>query len=217
MAFNIQCPGCQRKLSVPDTMLNKRVKCPSCAEVFQASETPDAEKPQKAKPPLTESIEPAPERPAKLPAPKVVKDEADAETDYAYEEEPKKKSGPGRRQSRDDEDEPRPARRRRDDDDDDDEDDYAPRRRSRVPHRGGLILTLGIISLVVWCCPLAGWIVGGIVLNMANKDLAEMAARRMDDSGHGLTMAGKICGIIAVVLSTLNAIAGFILRMTNKF
>jgi hypothetical protein len=39
----------------------------------------------------------------------------------------------------------------------------------------------------------------------------------MDDSGHGLTMAGKICGIIAVVLSTLNAIAGFILRMTNKF
>jgi hypothetical protein len=77
-------------------------------------------------------------------------------------------------------------------------------------------LTLGIISLVVWCCPLAGWIMGGIVMNMANKDLAEMAAGRMDKSGHGITLAGKICGIVAVVLATLNAIAGAILRITNR-
>jgi hypothetical protein len=76
-------------------------------------------------------------------------------------------------------------------------------------------LTLGILALFVWCCPIIGWIVGGIVLNMANKDLTEMAARRMDDSGYGITMAGKICGIIGLVLATLNAIGGAILRITN--
>jgi hypothetical protein len=36
---------------------------------------------------------------------------------------------------------------------------------------------------------------------MANKDLKEMAAGRMDPTGRGTTQAGKICGIISVVLA----------------
>jgi hypothetical protein len=62
------------------------------------------------------------------------------------------------------------------------------------PHRGGVILTLGILGIV--CC----FICGIIAWVMGNNDLREMAAGRMDRSGEGLTQAGKICGIIGVIL-----------------
>jgi hypothetical protein len=51
---------------------------------------------------------------------------------------------------------------------------------------------------------------------MANKDLVEMAVGNMDDSGRGITLAGKICAIVALVLATLNAIAGAVLRVTDN-
>lgn len=35
---------------------------------------------------------------------------------------------------------------------------------------------------------------------MGNNDLREMAAGRMDRSGQGMTQAGKICGMIGVIL-----------------
>jgi hypothetical protein len=62
------------------------------------------------------------------------------------------------------------------------------------PHRGTLILVLGILSLVI-CQPLgiAAWIMG-------SNDMKEMDAGTMDPSGRGLTQAGKICGIVALVL-----------------
>jgi uncharacterized membrane protein YidH (DUF202 family) len=62
------------------------------------------------------------------------------------------------------------------------------------PHRGGIILTLGILGIV--CC----FICGIIAWVMGNSDLREMAAGRMDRSGEGLTQAGKICGMISVIL-----------------
>ncbi len=67
-------------------------------------------------------------------------------------------------------------------------------RRDAAPHRGVLILVLGILSLVF--CALTGpvaWILG-------NTDLAEIRAGRMDPEGEGLTRAGQICGIIGTVL-----------------
>jgi hypothetical protein len=62
------------------------------------------------------------------------------------------------------------------------------------PHRGTLILVLGILSLVV-CGPLgiAAWVMG-------SGDLKEMDAGTMDPSGRGITQAGKICGIIGTIL-----------------
>ena len=70
-------------------------------------------------------------------------------------------------------------------------------------HRGGLILGLGIVSLVL--CQLLGvvaWV-------MANADLREMDAGRMDPEGRSLTEAGKICGIIAVAMAVIGVL-GFI-------
>jgi hypothetical protein len=59
-----------------------------------------------------------------------------------------------------------------------------------VPHRGGLILVLGLLSWIG--CPLlsfAAWIMG-------SHDLREMRAGRMDRSGEAATLAGMIFGMI---------------------
>jgi hypothetical protein len=68
------------------------------------------------------------------------------------------------------------------------------------PHRGTLILVLGILGLVV-CSPLAivAWIMGA-------GDLKEMDAGTMDPSGRGTTQAGKICGIIGTILLVLGLV-----------
>jgi len=72
------------------------------------------------------------------------------------------------------------------------------------PHRGVLILVFGILSIV--CC----FIFGIIAWVMGNGDLREMSMGRMDPSGRGLTQAGKICGIIGIVLIILQIVAGIL-------
>ena len=73
------------------------------------------------------------------------------------------------------------------------------------PHRGTLILVLGILGLVV-CGPLgiAAWIMG-------NGDLKEMDAGTMDSSGRSTTNGGRICGIIATSLMALGLLVGIAL------
>ena len=68
------------------------------------------------------------------------------------------------------------------------------------PHRGTLILILGILSLVV-CAPLgiAAWVMG-------SSDLKEIDAGTMDPAGRGTTQAGKICGIIGTILFILSLV-----------
>ena len=65
------------------------------------------------------------------------------------------------------------------------------------PHRGTLILVLGILGLVVCMpCGIVAWV-------MANGDLKKMGEGRMDKEGEGMTKAGKICGIIATILAII--------------
>ena len=62
------------------------------------------------------------------------------------------------------------------------------------PHRGGLILALGILGLV--SCQVLGvaaWIMGA-------DDIKEMRAGRMDPSGEGLTQAGYALGMVSTIL-----------------
>ncbi len=65
---------------------------------------------------------------------------------------------------------------------------------SVAPHRGVLILVLGILGIV--CC----FICGIIAWVMGNNDMREIDAGRMDPTGRGLTQVGKICGIVGVIL-----------------
>lgn len=79
------------------------------------------------------------------------------------------------------------------------------------PHRGGIILALGLGGLVVglpcslFCLPfglislplgIAAWVMG-------NYDLEAISTGRMDPSGESLTRAGKIVGIITCSLTAL--------------
>lgn len=74
------------------------------------------------------------------------------------------------------------------------------------PHRGGLILALGVLGLVVQC-PLfsvAAWVMG-------NHDLREIDAGRMDPEGLGLTQAGRILGmIVSILFLVIAAVAGVV-------
>ena len=72
------------------------------------------------------------------------------------------------------------------------------------PHRGVVILVFGILSLVL--CQffgIAAWV-------MANADLQEMAAGRMDRDGRDMTNAGRICGIVGTSLLGLQVIIVFL-------
>src|SRR5262245_22174929 len=179
MPETVQCPDCQSKLKVPETLLGKSVKCPKCGSVFQATGADAAE------PPMPEA--PVRERPAARPRPEP------PPPDEEFEEEADEGG---------DEDRPRRPRRRR-------SSGY------EAPHRGGLVLTLGILSIPLACCPIAGLILGIIALVMANADLSKMQSGAMDPSGQGTTRGGQICGIIGLALSVINAVAGVIINLQN--
>jgi hypothetical protein len=58
MSVHVQCPACQRRCELNESLLGKAVRCPGCQEVFTAAEAP-----------ATEGIHsgPVPSRPARLP------------------------------------------------------------------------------------------------------------------------------------------------------
>src|SRR6056297_725851 len=64
-------------------------------------------------------------------------------------------------------------------------------------HRGVTVLVLGILGLV--CC----FILGIVAWVMGNSDLQKMDQGLMDPSGRDLTQAGKICGMISVILQII--------------
>lgn len=70
------------------------------------------------------------------------------------------------------------------------------RRAHYPPHRGGIILALGIFSFFCDCL----FIPGILAWSLGAADLREIKAGRMDPDGHGLTTAGMILGIITTCL-----------------
>jgi predicted Zn finger-like uncharacterized protein len=146
---------------------------------------------------------------AEPPPPPVEEDVPDVSAFQVAETAPER--APRRREPDDPLDFEAPARRRALEDD---EDDYDGGR----PHRGGLILTLGILTLFFsLCCPLVCWIIGGIGLNMAGSDLRAMSRREMDRSGRGLTQTGKTLMNVGVAIGVANAVLGVILRLSGAF
>ena len=68
------------------------------------------------------------------------------------------------------------------------------------PHRGTIVLVLGILSLAVcFICGIIAWV-------MANNDLREMAAGTMDPSGENNTRAGRTCGMIGTILGAVGLV-----------
>ena len=80
------------------------------------------------------------------------------------------------------------------------------------PHRGVLVLILGILSFVL-CgifTAVPAWVMG-------NSDLKEMDAGTMDPTGRGMTKAGKILGIIATILTIVSLILTLIVVAAGVF
>ncbi len=81
------------------------------------------------------------------------------------------------------------------------------RRRPRLrPHRGGTVLTMGILGIVCAGC----FVFGIIAWVMGSGDLGQMRSGSMDRSGEGTTQAGMICGIVGVVLGVLGWLANLV-------
>jgi hypothetical protein len=81
------------------------------------------------------------------------------------------------------------------------------------PHRGTLILVLGILSLV------ACGFFGPVAWIMGSNDLREIEAGRMDPAGEGQTRAGRVCGIIGTILLVLSVplccVGGLVWSLAN--
>jgi hypothetical protein len=76
--------------------------------------------------------------------------------------------------------------------------------RVRKPHRGLLILILGILGFFVFPCAIIAWVLG-------NSDLREMDACRMDQSGRSETQTGKTLGMIAVAIAACFFLLGIVM------
>jgi hypothetical protein len=90
-------------------------------------------------------------------------------------------------------------------------------RRDSDPHRGGLILTLGIISICIFplsfMCSIFGIIfhvigagLGIAAWRMGAGDLKKMREGSIDPAGQGSTQAGMVCGIVGTCLCALGAL-----------
>jgi predicted Zn finger-like uncharacterized protein len=211
------CPSCSTRLTVETTDLGSDVQCPTCNTVFKATRpgsTPPVPPPA---PPKLSKLEDAgrrekasddeDEKPKKKsrwgdddeerPSKKKRRDDDEEEDD----DRPRKKS----RRDDDEEEDDRPRKKSRRDDDDDDDDRPRKKKRSRSgrlePHRGMLILILGILGLV--CCGICAI----VAVILGGSDLKKMDDGIMDDEGRTLTNIGRIIGIVAIVLN-LFAICG---------
>ena len=81
------------------------------------------------------------------------------------------------------------------------------------PHRGGAVLTIGILSLLLHCFPL-----GIVAWVMGSNDLAAMRRGEMLRTGEGVTRAGQICGMISSIIFIISAASGLatlVMRMLS--
>jgi hypothetical protein len=80
------------------------------------------------------------------------------------------------------------------------------------PHRGVLILVLGILSFVL-CgifTAIPAWVMG-------SADLKEMDAGMMDPAGRGMTGAGRILGIIICILFAVGVVLAVLFGLLGFF
>jgi predicted Zn finger-like uncharacterized protein len=220
MPIIVACPSCGGQLRVADDLLGQRVRCPACKDTFDAARPAPA-----APPPLNLSVddEPAPPPPAGAPG-LVGAVELRSSSDpggaapTAPERNPPRPADGRRgllqcpacnRQVHRDSRRcyhcgERFGRGDRDPDGMPGLTIHDPVRRDCEPHRGPLVLTFGVLSLVLlsMCFPV-GAVLGVAAWVMGRSDLRKLKGGDMDPAGQGLTQAGWICGIIGTLLNGL--------------
>jgi len=218
MPITFNCPTCQAQLTLSDAAAGRRGKCPHCkgeivVPTASSAAAPPAPPPL---PPVAPAAAPALEisgitAPAAAPvmaAPPVVPVMAAPASAPPPVAPPFQPGGWG-------DVDPGPHRH-----------DFRPGRGQ--PHRGVIVMVLGIIGIVVsllsyfvFCCPFLGLPAGllglGLSLGgaiMGGADLKKINAGIMDVDGKGMTLAGLICGIVgSVVVAPSLVLSGFMTIM----
>jgi hypothetical protein len=228
MSEVIDCPSCRRRLRLPEALFGRLVQCPTCSETFTAPE-PDGERPalpaseeepgptgaapdaapgtaelrlslddEDGAPGPARNVPPPPPPLRAVPLRSPRRPRAEADDDRipcpACGEDVRADADRcrscGRALDADDRPRARPFR--------------LPRRRDWEPHRGPLILTLGIISIILFgVCGFLGFPFGVAAWAMGQGDLKKMRANRMDPEGMSNTKAGYVCGLIGTLLDSL--------------
>lgn len=85
--------------------------------------------------------------------------------------------------------------------------------REMVPHRGPMILVFGILSVVTTTacclfppCALLAPACGLLASIFGYQDLQRIRRGEMDPTGHPLTVAGFICGVVGVAIGVLSIV-----------
>jgi hypothetical protein len=182
MPAHVTCPHCSVKLNIPENLLGKKVRCATCSNVFESK----AAEPDQTAPALEE----LPEAPL---------DEAGIDDDDGRAR--PWKNGDDADEIDEDRDQRRRRRRRR-----------RGMRRDLVPHRGAMILTFGILSVVlsvifsVLCCLIAPFLGAGFgipAVLMGHSDIRQIRAGSMDPDGEGQARAGLILGYVGIGLAVM--------------
>jgi hypothetical protein len=203
MPVIVACPSCGEQLSVPEDFLGRTVRCASCSTAFEANQKRSEPGPV----PGPSTQEHVSDRPGlddgDRRAGPVDDGVGERHGDRVVPGEPPRGMPPEER------DRDYPPR---------DYDEDEPRRyirRDVMPHRGAMVLTLGIISiacgtilaLVCGILPLVAIGLGVTAVLMGRSDLQQIDAGTMDPDGRGQTKAGLICGIIGMICGALALIA----------
>src|SRR6266851_4059028 len=169
MPINTKCPTCKRTLEIPDELMGKKVRCPSCKVVFLATADgspakTDSSRPQPPKSKSEEGI-----RVRRRPAPT---DEEEEEEDEEEEDEEEERPRVRRK-----------AVRRQDEEEDEDEEEEVPPRRRRKPasspRRRALsavlapaigLITVGALGLVLGIALLGIKLAGRSLLGLMDKE-----------------------------------------------
>jgi predicted Zn finger-like uncharacterized protein len=157
------------------------VDCPSCTQKLRV---PDDLLGKKVKCPACKTMFSATQRGLEdsVPSPRETDEPPSRSTAVMA---PRQSSPPQESDNGDIEEDPRPSKRRR-----------LKRGRDYQPHRGTIILVLGILAIVTGL----HLILGPIAWIMGNADLKEIHAGRMDPEGEGMTNIGRVLGMVATII-----------------
>ena len=176
----IECPTCSRRLRVPDGLQVQDVQCPSCGTTFPTG----VETGQVTTTP--------PSEPGRIEASSPFRVCPFCREDVPREEVRCRYCGEAV----------------------DEEEGAIPHsgtvRRDAEPHRGKVLLALGIVSLVLsglYGLALLGIPLGLTVWLLGRRDLRLMRTEEMDPQGAVLTRAGNACGLVGIVLGGIWLIA----------